>query len=95
MDRDKGLIRRGGRSGRCFSVASLALDAEMTALVPNGTVVPVVYGYTLPMTDPKSEPSREMKKADAANGEPEALEDEKHKTGEAQAEENKSNESPA
>jgi hypothetical protein len=46
------------------------------------------------MTDPKAEPSHEMKKADAANGEPEALEED-HKTGEAQAEENKGNESPA
>ena len=48
------------------------------------------------MPDPKTEPSDEMKRADAANGEPDALEDEDtHRTGEKQAKENQENEPPA
>jgi hypothetical protein len=51
------------------------------------------------MTDPKAEPSHEMKKADAVNGEPEALDEsnggKEHRTGEAQARENQETEPPA
>jgi hypothetical protein len=48
------------------------------------------------MAEPQTEPTTDMKKADAANGEPDALEGENtHPTGEKLAEENRENEPPA
>ena len=66
------------------------------ARVPDGTVAPGLRGYVLRMAEPKAGPTTDMKNADAANGEPDALDGEDtHPTGEKQAQENRENEPPA
>jgi hypothetical protein len=58
--------------------------------VSDDAVAPPPCGYVICMPEPRTGPTTDMKKADAANGEPDALEGEDtHPTGGKQAQENR------